>query len=105
MNWGIGIEASKRTHLMTTQRGIAQVIDPSLTKRFKTNDMQLRYRRMYITCYTDTMNYTIKLRTGSNAAQVQQQQLQQQQTTALGVSSRKRTKREGWSLVSTFYRK
>jgi hypothetical protein len=32
-NWGIGIEADKRTHLVTTQRGIRRMICPSLTTR------------------------------------------------------------------------
>jgi hypothetical protein len=41
-NWGIGIEASKRTCLVTTQRGIRRMIHPSLTKMYKTNDRQLR---------------------------------------------------------------
>jgi hypothetical protein len=40
-NWGIGIEADKRTRLLTTQRGIRRMIHPSLTKRYKTNDRQL----------------------------------------------------------------
>jgi hypothetical protein len=30
--WGIGIEAAKRTCLVTTQRGIRRMIHPSLTK-------------------------------------------------------------------------
>jgi hypothetical protein len=36
-NWGIGVEAAKRTHLVTTQRGIRRMIYPSLTKRYKEN--------------------------------------------------------------------
>jgi hypothetical protein len=40
-NWGIGIEAAKRTRLVTTQRGIRRMIHPSLTKRYKTNDRKL----------------------------------------------------------------
>jgi hypothetical protein len=35
-NWGIGIEAAKRTHVVITQRGIRRMIHPSLTKRYKT---------------------------------------------------------------------
>jgi hypothetical protein len=31
-NWGIGIEAAKRTRLVTTQRGIRIMVHPSLTK-------------------------------------------------------------------------
>jgi hypothetical protein len=37
-NRGIGIEAAKRTRLVTTQRGIRRTIHPSLTKRYTTND-------------------------------------------------------------------
>jgi hypothetical protein len=33
--WGIGLEAAKRTRLVTTQRGIRRMIHPSLTKRYK----------------------------------------------------------------------
>jgi hypothetical protein len=40
-NWGIGIEAAKRTPLVTTQRGIRRMTHPSLTKRYKTNYRQL----------------------------------------------------------------
>jgi hypothetical protein len=54
-NWGIGIEAAKRTRLVTTQRGIRRMIHPSLTKRYKTNDRQLKYRRLPVKIFTDTM--------------------------------------------------
>jgi hypothetical protein len=54
-NWGIGIEAAKRTRLVTTQRGIRRMIHPSLTKQKKTNDRQIRYRRLSVTMFTDTM--------------------------------------------------
>jgi hypothetical protein len=54
-NWGIGIEAAKSTRLVTTQRGIRRMTHPSLTKRYKTNDRQLRYCRLPVTMYTDTM--------------------------------------------------
>jgi hypothetical protein len=69
-NWGIGIDAANKTFLVTTQRGIAWTIHPSFTKRFKTNDRQMRYHRMPITMYTDTMYATIVSRTGCNAAHV-----------------------------------
>jgi hypothetical protein len=54
-NWGIGIEAAKRTLLVTTQMGTRRMIYPSLTKRYKTNGRQLRYRRLHVTIFTDTM--------------------------------------------------
>jgi hypothetical protein len=69
-NWGIGIEAAKRTRLVTTQRGIRSMIHPSLTKRYKTNDRQLRYRRFTVTMYNDTMYSTILSRQKNKVAQI-----------------------------------
>jgi hypothetical protein len=69
-NWGIGIEAAKRTRLVTTQRGIMRMIHTSLTKRYNTNDRQLRYRRLPVTMYTDTMFSTILSRQYNKAAQI-----------------------------------
>ena len=45
-NWGIGIEAVKRTVQATTQRVIRSVAQPSLSRRFRSNNRQLRYRRI-----------------------------------------------------------
>jgi hypothetical protein len=69
-NFGIGIEAAKRTRLVTTQRGVKRMIHPSLSVRFRTNDRQLRYRRLPVTCFTDTMFSNSKSRQGNKAAQV-----------------------------------
>jgi hypothetical protein len=69
-NWGIGIEAAKSTRLVTTQRGIRRMIHPSLTKRYKTNDRQLRYRRMSVTMFNDTIYSTILSRKHKGAAQI-----------------------------------
>jgi hypothetical protein len=69
-NWGIGIEAAKRTRLVTTQRGVRIMVHPMLTKRYKTNDRQLRYHRLPVTMYTDTMYSTILSRQMSKAAQI-----------------------------------
>jgi hypothetical protein len=69
-NWGIGIEAAKRTHLVTNQRGVIRMIHPSLTKRYKTNDRQLRYRRLPVTMFTDKMYSTIPSRQKNKAAQI-----------------------------------
>jgi hypothetical protein len=68
--WGIGIEATKRTRLVTTQRGIRRIIHPSLTKRYKTNDRQLRYHRFPVTMYNDTMYSTIISRQDNKAAHI-----------------------------------
>jgi hypothetical protein len=69
-NWGIGIETAKRTRLVTTQRGIRRMIHTSLTKRYKKNDRQLRYRRLPVTMYTDTMFSIILSRQDNKAAQI-----------------------------------
>jgi hypothetical protein len=69
-NWGIGIEAAKSTRLVTTQRGIRRMIHPSLTKRYKINDMQLQYRLFPVTMYTDTMYSTILSIQDNKAAQI-----------------------------------
>jgi hypothetical protein len=69
-NWGIAIETATRTRLVTTQRGIRIMVHPSLTKRYKTNDRQLRYRLFSVTIYTDTMYSTILSRQMNKAAQI-----------------------------------
>ena len=69
-NFGIGIEVANRTRMVTTQRGVRRMIHPSLTKRYRTNDRQLRYRRLPVTMYTDTMFSTVPSRQGNKAAQV-----------------------------------
>jgi hypothetical protein len=69
-NWGIGIEAAKRVRLVTTQRGVRRMIRPSLTKRYKTNYRQLRYRRLPVTMFNDTIFSTILSRQQNKAAQI-----------------------------------
>jgi hypothetical protein len=46
------------------------MVHPSFTKRYKTNDRQLRYRRLPVTMYTDTMYSTILSRHMNKAAQI-----------------------------------
>jgi hypothetical protein len=69
-NCGIGIEAAKRTRLVTTQRVIRRMIHPSLMKRYNTNDRKLRYRHLPFTMFTDTMYSTILSRQQNKASQV-----------------------------------
>ena len=69
-NWGIGIETAKRTIKVTTQRGIRTVLHPTLSRRFRTNDQQLRYRRLPVDMFTDTMFTNSILRQGNKCAQV-----------------------------------
>jgi hypothetical protein len=69
-NWGIGIGAAKMTRPVTIHRGIMRMIHPSLTKRYNKNDRQLRYRRLPVTMYTDTMFSKILSRQDNKAAQI-----------------------------------
>jgi hypothetical protein len=69
-NFGIGSEAAKRTRLVTTQRGVKRMIHPSVSVRFRTNYRQLRYRRIPVTCFTDTMFSNSKSIQGNKASQV-----------------------------------
>jgi hypothetical protein len=69
-NWGIGIEEAKWTRLVTTQRGIRRMIHTSLTKRYSTNNRQLRYRHLPVNFFTDTMYSKILSRQQNKAAQI-----------------------------------
>jgi hypothetical protein len=69
-NWNISLEAAKRTLQVTTQRGIRTVSNPSLSRRFRTNDRQLQYRRISTDVFTDTMESSIVSKRGNQYAQV-----------------------------------
>jgi hypothetical protein len=68
--WNIGIEKAKKTLQVTTQRGTRTVPFPSLEARFRTNDRQLRYRRLKTALYTDTMFASTVSTRGNTCAQV-----------------------------------
>jgi hypothetical protein len=53
--WGISPEKAQRTVRTTTQRGVRTVLHPSLSRRFRTNDHNLRYRRLPHDMFSDTM--------------------------------------------------
>jgi hypothetical protein len=52
--WGISLERAKVTLKVTTQRGVRNTLHPTLTRRFKTNDRMLCYRRLPCVMHTDT---------------------------------------------------
>ena len=54
-NWMVSPETAMRMVQRTTQRGIRTVLHPSLSRRFRTNDRALRYRRLQHDVFTDTM--------------------------------------------------
>ena len=53
--WNIGLAAAEKTLEVTTQNGVRTVLHPSLSRRFRTNDRQLRYRRLSHPMFTDTL--------------------------------------------------
>ena len=53
--WQISLEKARNTVERTTQRGVRTVLHPTLSRRFRTNDRMLRYRRMPCDLYGDTM--------------------------------------------------
>jgi hypothetical protein len=69
-NWNIGLDAAKRTLKCTTQKGIRSVSNPSIARRFRTNDRPLRYRRLKTNVFTDTMFSTIPSSRENTCAQV-----------------------------------
>ena len=69
-NWSIGLDTAHRTLKVTTQRGVRTVLHPTLSRRFRTNDRQLRYRRLPVTLFTDTMYASVKSRRQNKCAQV-----------------------------------
>jgi hypothetical protein len=69
-NWGIDVRTAARTVQATTQRGICTVLHPTLSCRFRANDRQLRYRRLPIDCFTDTLFSNTTSRRNNKCAQI-----------------------------------
>ena len=68
--WNIGLETAKRTLLKTTQRGLRTSPNPLLSQRHSTNDRMLRYRRLPVDLFTDTLEAGIVSHRGNKYAQV-----------------------------------
>ena len=69
--WGIGLSTAERTLQATTQKGLRTVLHPTLSRRFRTNDRQLRYRRLSHEMFTDTLEVkTVSWRRKNRYAQV-----------------------------------
>ncbi len=68
--WGISPEKAKNTIQRTTQRGIRTVLHPSLSRRFRTNDQALRYRRLPHPVFGDTLIAGTTSLQGNKYAQV-----------------------------------
>ena len=53
--WNIPLDRAKNTVFATTQRGVRHVKNPSIMRRFPTNDRMLRYNRLPHPLFTDTL--------------------------------------------------
>ena len=53
--WNIPLDRAKTTVLATTKRGVRHVTNPSIMRRFPTNDRMLRYNRLPCPMFTDTL--------------------------------------------------
>ena len=60
--WGIGLDVAQNTIKKTTQRGVRTVLHPTLSRRFRTNDRQLRYKRLTPNMFSDTLFQALFLR-------------------------------------------
>jgi hypothetical protein len=69
-NWGIGLEAAAKTVQVTTQRGARTTLHPSLTRRAKTNDRHIRYRRLSRNIYGDLLESKVKSLRGNKYAHI-----------------------------------
>ena len=67
--WNIGLKTARQTIKATTQLGIRSAVGP-LTRRYRTDLLQSRHRRLNITLYTDTMFSKCKSIIGNSVAQV-----------------------------------
>jgi hypothetical protein len=68
--WMISPDCAQRTVVMTTQRGVRTCLNPTLSCRFPTNDRMLRYKRLPLTMFTDTLFASTASRQGNKMAQI-----------------------------------
>ena len=68
--WGIPYERAKTTVRRTTQRGVRHCSEPSISRRFPTNDKMMRYPRLPHKLFTDTMIAGRKSARGNKYEQV-----------------------------------
>ncbi len=67
--WGCGLLTAKNTLRHTTQLGIRSAIGP-LTRRYRTDLIQLHHRRLNVTIYTDTFFSKTKSLKGNTCCQL-----------------------------------
>ena len=69
-NWGINLRTAAQTVKATTQRVICTGLHPMLSRRFRTNERQLRYRYLPIDCFTDSFVLNTISRRSNKCAQI-----------------------------------
>ena len=67
--WGCGLLTVRQTLKHTTQLGVRSAIDP-LTRRYRTDILQLHYRRLVARFFTETMFSKKKSLMGNTCAQI-----------------------------------
>ena len=68
--WKIPLRQAQNTLRVTTQRGVRHIANPAISRRFRTNDRMLRYRRIPHTVFTDTLKSTVKSKRQNQYAQM-----------------------------------
>jgi hypothetical protein len=68
--WMISQERAKQTILRMTQRGVRTCLNPTLARRFLTNDQMLRYKRLPHPVFTDMLIAGTTSKQGNKYAQV-----------------------------------
>jgi hypothetical protein len=68
--WMISPEIARRTLSRTTRRGIWTTSESTLSRRFSTNDRQMRYKPLAHNMYTDTLKASVLSRQQERYAQV-----------------------------------
>ena len=68
--WNIPIDIAKNTVLVKTQRCVRHVANPSITRRFPTNDHMMRYNRLSHPMFTDALLAGTTSQRGHKFAQV-----------------------------------
>ena len=68
--WHCSLNQAEQTLKVTTQRGTRTILKGSLTRRYKTNDRMLRYRRLPHVIFTDTLKSKVLSKRQNRKAQV-----------------------------------
>jgi len=68
--WNIPLKQAENTIRVTTQRGVRHIANPAISRRFRTNDRMMRYRKTGHTVFTDTLKSTVISRRQNTHAQV-----------------------------------